>query len=61
MTINSTPPPYKGYLNNDVYLVPTDGSGTIKNLTPENQGDDAGPDFSPDGRSVYFTRQENLV
>lgn len=58
VTINSTPPPYKGYLNNDVYLVPTDGSGTRENLTPENMGDDASPAFAPDGKSLFFTRQE---
>lgn len=56
VAINSTPPPYKDYLNNDVYLVPTDGSGTLKNLTAENKGDDSGPVFAPDGRSLVFKR-----
>ena len=58
LTINSTPRPYAGYLNNDVYLVPLDGSGALKNLTPENAGDDSSAVFAPDGRSVYFSRQE---
>jgi dipeptidyl aminopeptidase/acylaminoacyl peptidase len=56
VTINSTPPPYKDYLNNDVYLVPTDGSGALKNITPENKGDDSGAVFAPDGRSLVFRR-----
>ncbi len=58
VTINSTPPPYQGYLNNDIWLVPTDGSGALKNLTPENPGDDDGAVFAPDGQSLLFTRQE---
>jgi dipeptidyl aminopeptidase/acylaminoacyl peptidase len=58
VTINSTPAPYTGYLNNDVYLVPTDGSGQRRNLTPENPGDDSAPAFSPDGGALYFKRQE---
>ncbi|AOS44012.1 Prolyl tripeptidyl peptidase precursor [Lacunisphaera limnophila] len=58
LTINSTPPPYSGYLNNDIYVVPTDGSGVTRNLTPENPGDDSSATFSPDGRSLYFKRLE---
>lgn len=56
ITLNSTPPPYRDSPNNDVYLVPTDGSGTLRNVTAENAGDDNGPTFSPDGRTLLFTR-----
>ena len=56
ITINSTPPPYAGYLNNDIYLVPTDGSGSPRNLTLENKGDDSDARFAPDGRSLVFKR-----
>jgi dipeptidyl aminopeptidase/acylaminoacyl peptidase len=56
LTINTTPPPYTGFLNNDVHLVPTDGSGTLRNITEGNPGDDSSPSFSPDGRSLVFTR-----
>ncbi|MDI1248149.1 MAG: S9 family peptidase [Lacunisphaera sp.] len=56
--VNVTPPPYAGFLNVDIMLVPTDGSGAMKNLTAENQGDDDGPKFTPDGQAVVFTRQE---
>ncbi len=58
LAFNSTPPPYRDFLNADVYLVPTDGSGTLRNVTPENPGADGAPAWSPDGRSVYFLRQE---
>ncbi len=56
LTINSTPPPYAGQLNHDVYLLPTDGSGQLRNITPENTADDSEPRFSPDGRSLVFKR-----
>lgn len=56
LTVNSTPPPYQGFLNNDIYLVPTDGSGTMKNLTAENKGDDDHPKFAPDGKSLVYSR-----
>jgi dipeptidyl aminopeptidase/acylaminoacyl peptidase len=56
ITLNSTPPPYRELLNNDIYLVRTDGSGGMKNLTPENPGDDSSPVFAPDGQSLVFAR-----
>ncbi len=56
VSINSTPPPYRDFLNADVYLVPTDGSGERRNLTPENKGSDSGAVFGPDGKSIYFKR-----
>ena len=56
LVANTTPPPYNGFLNNDVHLVPTDGSGAMRNVTLDNPGDDSGPTFAPDGRSILFTR-----
>ncbi|MFZ1687755.1 MAG: S9 family peptidase, partial [Flavobacteriales bacterium] len=47
--------------NNDVYLVPTDGSGTLRNVTTENPGDDSGPTFAPDGRSIVFTQLKDTI
>lgn len=58
LVLNTTPPPYSGYLNNDVYLVPTDGAGTLRNITTDNTADDNGPTFAPDGRSLLFSRQD---
>ncbi len=58
LTINTTPPPYTGFLNNDIHLVPTDGAGTLRNVTADNVGDDSGPTFSPDGRTLLFTRRK---
>ena len=58
LTINTTPPPYREFPNHDVYLLPADGSGVLKNLTPENRADDSGAVFAPDGQSLVFGRQE---
>lgn len=56
LTVNSTPRPFRDFPNHDIYLVPTDGSGTMKNVTPENQGDDSSPVFAPDGASLLYNR-----
>jgi len=56
LVANTTPPPYSGFLNNDVHLVPTDGSGTMRNVTKDNSASDGDPTFAPDGRSIVFTR-----
>jgi len=58
VTINSTPPPYQDFLNNDIYLLPTDGSGKLTNLTAENKGHDDKPLFAPDSRSLVYLRTE---
>jgi dipeptidyl aminopeptidase/acylaminoacyl peptidase len=58
IVLNSTLPPYSGHPNPDIYLVPTDGSGKLRNLTPDNPRIDAAPHFSPDGKAVLFTRQQ---
>jgi dipeptidyl aminopeptidase/acylaminoacyl peptidase len=58
LEFDSTPAPFRDFPNADIYLIPTDGSGAVKNVTPENKGDDGSPIFAPDGRSVFFKRQE---
>ena len=56
VALNSTPPPYATQPNTDILLLPTDGSGISVNLTPDNPYGDDSPRFSPDGRSVLYTR-----
>ncbi len=58
VVMNSTPPPYRDFLNNDLYLVPTDGTGGLKKLTPDNPGSDGQPVYAPDGRSVFYLRTD---
>jgi dipeptidyl aminopeptidase/acylaminoacyl peptidase len=58
LVLNSTPPPYHDFSNQDIYLVPTDGSGKLVNLTEENRGNDGGPVYAPDGKSFVYLRTE---
>lgn len=41
--------------NFDLYQVAADGSGAAKNLTAANKAWDAGPVFSADGKTLYYT------
>ncbi len=58
LAMNSTAPPYREFLNRDLYLVPTDGSGKLKNLTADNPGGDGQAVFAPDGKSLLYLRTE---
>jgi dipeptidyl aminopeptidase/acylaminoacyl peptidase len=42
--------------NNDLYLVPASG-GEAKNITKDNPGSDASPQYSPNGRYIAYTSQ----
>jgi dipeptidyl aminopeptidase/acylaminoacyl peptidase len=42
--------------NNDLFLVSTQG-GETKNITQDNPGSDASPQYSPDGRYIAYTSQ----
>jgi dipeptidyl aminopeptidase/acylaminoacyl peptidase len=42
--------------NNDLFLVSTQG-GEAKNITKDNLGSDASPQYSPDGRYIAYTSQ----
>ncbi len=46
---------YTGGRNNefDIYAIASDGSGAERNLT-NNKGLDDGPEYSPDGKYIYF-------
>jgi dipeptidyl aminopeptidase/acylaminoacyl peptidase len=56
LVMNSTRPPFRDDNNADIYLVATDGQGEPRNLTAESKGSDSSPVFSPDGKSLVFTR-----
>ena len=56
LAANTTPPPYRDFLNTDLLLFPTNGSGTAKNLTPENRAFDGSPRFMPDGKAILYAR-----
>ena len=43
-------------VNLDLYTLALDGKATPKNITPDNMGQDASPVYSPDGKSIAFTR-----
>lgn len=47
--------------NDDIMLLPADGSGSWLNLTVDNSGGDSSPCFSPDGRYVLFGRRTNRI
>ena len=59
--LNTTPPPFRDFPQSDIYLVPTDGSGTLKNATAENKGDDSNPMWAPDSRSIFFARTKSTI
>jgi dipeptidyl aminopeptidase/acylaminoacyl peptidase len=56
VSANSTPPPYDR-LNYDIFLLATDGSGRMTNITADNPANDSGPIYSPDGRSILYGQQ----
>jgi len=58
VSINSTEPPYER-LNYDIYLLQTDGTGEMRNITDHNPADDVGPVYSPDGRTILYGKQRS--
>jgi dipeptidyl aminopeptidase/acylaminoacyl peptidase len=61
IVMNSTRPPYRNENNSDLYLVATDTSAEPKNLTADNKGSDGRPIFSPDGKSIVYTRTKTAL
>lgn len=59
LSANSTKPPYNE-LNADIFILKTDGSGKMENITEQNPASDSNPIFSPDGKSILYGMQ-NLV
>ena len=56
VSMNSTEPPFER-LNYAIFLLPTDGSGQMTNITPENPANDSNPVYSPDGRYILYGKQ----
>lgn len=56
VSANSNPMPYE-YLNYDIFLVPTDGSGELVNITEHNPANDVSPAYSPDGETLLYGKQ----
>jgi dipeptidyl aminopeptidase/acylaminoacyl peptidase len=59
VSANSSEPPYNT-LNQDIYLLSTDGSGKADNITIANKAGDSNPVFSPDGKSLVYGAQKRL-
>jgi len=59
VSANSSEPPYTS-LNQDIYLLSTDGSGKADNITSANPADDSNPMFSPDGKALVYGAQKRL-
>ncbi|RVU41862.1 S9 family peptidase [Rheinheimera riviphila] len=59
VSANSSEPPYNR-LNQDIYLLSTDGSGQADNITSANQADDSNPVFSSDGKTLVYGAQKRL-
>ncbi|WP_026473704.1 S9 family peptidase [Alkaliflexus imshenetskii] len=57
LSMNVTQPPYDR-LNYDIFLLSTDGSGKMTNITESNPADDLNPVFSPDGRQILYGKKE---
>ena len=43
--------------NSDLYVMDIEKPGQPRNITPDNPANDANPVYSPDGKSIAFTRQ----
>lgn len=56
VSMNSTKPPYDR-LNYDIYLLKTDGSGEMENITPDNEANDSDPVFSNCGNYIAYGKQ----
>jgi dipeptidyl aminopeptidase/acylaminoacyl peptidase len=56
VSANTTAPPYTK-TNSDIILIPTDGSGVVKNITTHNLASDMDPVYSNDGKFILYGRQ----
>jgi len=57
VSMNKTEPPYDN-LDYDIFLLPTDGSGLLTNITSDNPANDSNPVYSPDGKLILYGQQQ---
>ncbi len=58
VSVNSTEPPYER-LDYDIYLLKSDGSGEMTNITGHNPANDSNPKYSPDGETILYGKQRS--
>ncbi len=56
LSFNKTQPPFNS-LDYDIFLLASDGSGKMTNITEDNPANDLNPVYSPDGNSILYGRQ----
>ena len=56
VSMNSTPAPFE-QLNYDIFLLNSDGSGEMINITDHNEASDVNPVFSPNGDFLAYGQQ----
>lgn len=61
LVIDSTPAPFVAAPNLDLYLVPSDGSGRLRNLTAANPRTDEAPQFAPDGTLLFLRKNQPIA
>jgi dipeptidyl aminopeptidase/acylaminoacyl peptidase len=55
---NASEPPYTT-INYDIFTVPASG-GPVRNLTPDNPGDDMRPRYTADGKAIVYGMQREV-
>lgn len=58
---NSIPAPHQEADNPDIVLIALSENSAAKNITIDNRGPDVSPGFSPDGKSLYYTRTSTPI
>ncbi len=59
VSMNATKPPYE-QLKSSIFVLKTDGSGEIENITKDNPANDVNPVYSPDGNYILYGKNKIL-
>ena len=57
VSMNATKPPYE-QLKSSIFVLKTDGSGEIENITKDNPANDVNPVYSPDGNYILYGKNK---